>query len=255
MKIKFIESLVSTLEPILSLKINMGDRHRIMKSGWKGSMWVTQRASGYRVHITGDVEKHLTEDLEALYGKCNGIDLGYPYWYVDDKKDVVEIIEIYANKNLSDDFSKDKFILITNKILKDKLNKISLTERDSIVTSRIGQDVLREMILKIYNNTCAMCEIDDERLLRASHIAKWSKDEKNRLNPQNVLCLCGLHDLAFENGIISIDDNYEILINTKYQKTFALLKQVTLKKLRLPKHRETAPDKKLLSLHRNSFPF
>ena len=55
-----------------------------------------------------------------------------------------------------------------------------------------------------------MCNINDSRLLRASHIVQWSKDTDNRLNPTNVLCLCGLHDLAFECGIITISDNYEI---------------------------------------------
>ncbi len=37
----------------------------------------------------------------------------------------------------------------------------------------------------------------------------------NRLNPENGLCLCNIHDRAFELGYIGIKSDYSILISNE----------------------------------------
>lgn len=165
----------------------------------------------------------------------------------------VDQVIYYPNKSLIRNISKEDFTSISNIKLNNKLDSISETEKTSIINSRIGQDVLRELIIEAYDNSCAMCGINDPKLLRASHIIKWSMNKKNRLNPNNVLCLCGLHDLAFENGIIIVSDNYEILINSKSKKVLSLLKKITFKKLNLPSNKNFLPDNNLLKGHRSFF--
>lgn len=158
----------------------------------------------------------------------------------------------YPNKSLTKKINKKDFVSITKIKLNDRLEGISETEKVSIINSRIGQDILRELIIEVYNNSCSMCRINDPKLLRASHIIKWSEDKDNRLNPANVLCLCGLHDLAFENGIITISDNYEILINSESKEVLSLLKEITFTKLELPNNKNFFPDKELLRIHRDN---
>jgi len=66
------------------------------------------------------------------------------------------------------------------------------------------QGKFRQMLLRIYDWQCALCETDLESMLVASHIVPWSADRKNRLNPQNGLLLCKTHDCLFDLGVIKI---------------------------------------------------
>lgn len=105
----------------------------------------------------------------------------------------------------------------------EKLNKIENDdlpregkEKERLVRVRVNQSIFRTMILATYNNKCCITGIDNTDLLIASHIVPWSKDEKNRLNPMNGLCLNALHDRAFDKGLITISaDDYTIRISSK----------------------------------------
>ncbi|MCZ2132368.1 MAG: HNH endonuclease, partial [Bacteroidetes bacterium] len=46
----------------------------------------------------------------------------------------------------------------------------------------------------------------------------WSKNEKERLNPENGICLSALYDKAFDKGLIAVNENYQILLSTKLKK-------------------------------------
>jgi len=59
--------------------------------------------------------------------------------------------------------------------------------------------------------------LSDSRLLIASHIVPWSKDRHNRLNPRNGLCLSALHDKAFDRGLISLDDDFRVMLSTELE--------------------------------------
>lgn len=105
----------------------------------------------------------------------------------------------------------------------EALNNINLDdlpkegkEKQRLVKTRVNQSVFRTVVLATYNSTCCITGINNPELLIASHIVPWSKDESNRLNPMNGLCLNALHDKAFDNGLITIDANdYTIKISSK----------------------------------------
>lgn len=103
----------------------------------------------------------------------------------------------------------------------EKLNNIDLEnlpkdgiEKERIVKTRVNQSIFRNIVLATYNNRCCITGIENSELLIASHIVPWSKDEKNRLNPMNGLCLNALHDKAFDTGLITITpDDYKIKLS------------------------------------------
>jgi len=104
----------------------------------------------------------------------------------------------------------------------EKLNRIDLSdlkqglERERLIKTRVNQSIFRMMILAAYNNTCAITGINNPSLLIASHISGWSKDQKNRLNPTNGICLNALHDKAFDNRLITISsEDYTIKVSSK----------------------------------------
>ena len=69
---------------------------------------------------------------------------------------------------------------------------------------RAFQSRFRQILLRVYDYQCVLCETNLESLLVASHIVPWSTDRRNRLNPRNGLLLCRTHDGLFDSGIIRI---------------------------------------------------
>lgn len=82
-----------------------------------------------------------------------------------------------------------------------------------LVKNRVNQYLFRKVIMNNYSNTCAICGLNIESLLVASHIIKWSTNQSQRLNPENGLCLCSIHDKAFEEGYLGIQGNYKIVLS------------------------------------------
>jgi hypothetical protein len=85
------------------------------------------------------------------------------------------------------------------------------------IHARIGQTAFAKQIKELYRNTCCFpgCSIADSRFLVASHIARWSDNENLRGNLGNGLCLCVMHDKAFELGIYTLDEELRVYVNPR----------------------------------------
>lgn len=81
------------------------------------------------------------------------------------------------------------------------------------VRVRSNQNVFRKMILKIYNQSCCITGLDIHEINRASHIIPWAEDPDKRLDPRNGLCLSATYDAAFDKNLISLDENYRLIIS------------------------------------------
>ncbi len=86
------------------------------------------------------------------------------------------------------------------------------------VKTRVNQNFFRKIVMVNYSGKCAISGIDIPDLLYASHIIPWSKNEDERLNPENGICLSALYDKAFDKGYITINDKYEIIISLELKK-------------------------------------
>ena len=93
--------------------------------------------------------------------------------------------------------------------------------RNQQTKARVGQYFFRASVLNAYNNRCCVTGIKRPELLIASHIKPWKdSDEKTeRTNPSNGLCLNALHDRAFDQGLITLDKDYHIIVSDKVKKT------------------------------------
>lgn len=131
---------------------------------------------------------------------------------------------------------------------------IGPTEAKAIVTRRRHQAFFRKAVLGSYGNRCAISGLSTPRLLRASHIIPWSESEEHRLNPSNGLCLSGTYDLAFDQFLITFDEDLKLVIGEQLKavKKDTELTQTFLKiegsKLLLPE--KYLPDSSCLSWHR-----
>lgn len=89
------------------------------------------------------------------------------------------------------------------------------------IKTRVNQDFFRKLIMAVYESRCCICGLDVPAVLRASHIAAWSDNAENRLNPANGLCLSATHDAAFDRFLISVDDNYRVILSPALKEHYA----------------------------------
>lgn len=115
--------------------------------------------------------------------------------------------------------------LIRQKSTTSKLNPtkyppyriIETTEAQVTTKIRIGQNFFRQMVLTSYGNRCCITGNPIPELLIASHIIPWREQSEHRLNPQNGLCLARTHDVAFDQGLITFDENYKLVLSLYLQ--------------------------------------
>jgi len=147
-----------------------------------------------------------------------------------------------------------------HKTIEIKFNELLLDIKDlkgetkiREVKTRVNQNFFRQMVISNYSCQCAITGIDIPDLLFASHIIPWAKNEQERLNPENGICLSALYDKAFDKGLIGINERYEIILSATlnknndknyFAKYFAAIEKV---KLQMPK--KYLPNKVFLQWH------
>ena len=131
------------------------------------------------------------------------------------------------------------------------------TEGRATVRVRRGQQFFRQAILNAYGVRCCITGISVPRLLVASHIKPWSDFPGERLNPRNGLCLSSLHDAAFDEGLITLDEKLRVVISRQlksYLPQRALERNFTFyegKRIHLPE-KLAEPDEACLKYHRTT---
>jgi len=121
------------------------------------------------------------------------------------------------------------------KFLKKKIEDVIELEKEipegkeklRLIKTRVNQSFFRDSILGIYDRKCCITGLHIPKLLVASHIIPWADDTKNRLNPENGLCLNSIHDKAFDEGFITITAEYKVKLS---KAIFEFQKEETIKK-------------------------
>lgn len=94
------------------------------------------------------------------------------------------------------------------------------TEREATVKVRRGQQFFRQSVLRAYGVQCCISGIHVPRLLVASHIKPWGKFPEHRLDPRNGLCLSAIHDAAFDAGLITLTEGFEVKLSKRLRDFF-----------------------------------
>lgn len=103
--------------------------------------------------------------------------------------------------------------------------------RQALVEQRVKQSFFRRAVLSSYRGRCCMSGLSEQSLLVASHIVPWSRDKQNRLNPRNGLCLSAIHDRAFDKGLITISDDFHIVVSKILRDAKNDFSRITFKEL------------------------
>jgi len=117
---------------------------------------------------------------------------------------------------------------------------------------RIGQQQFSDNVKRNFNHQCCFpnCKSQGDGFLVSGHIARWADNAYLRGNTDNGLCLCLMHDKAFEKGFFTLDSNFRIklliLRNKSDEWLFDFLKEGEGQEI---KPRQINPSIKALELH------
>lgn len=159
--------------------------------------------------------------LRGIVGLRGASNLDREIWneYAHDREKLAYestiLIANFSNKEVED------VVSISNEVTVEGKEKIRL------IKTRVNQIFFRESILGIYDSKCCITGLSITKLLVASHIKPWSVDSKNRLNPENGLCLNSIHDKAFDSGLLTVTPGYKVLLSkalNDYEKESAVRK-------------------------------
>lgn len=104
----------------------------------------------------------------------------------------------------------------------DNINTDLLKE----VVLRRGQSQFRSKLLQ-KTQKCAICNLNDARLLLASHIKPWRlSSHKERLDPNNGFLFCPNHDKLFDSGYITFAADGKILISSEIKTETQITMQI-----------------------------
>lgn len=90
---------------------------------------------------------------------------------------------------------------------------VSTDEQLREVKIRQGQARFSAEVRANYGGRCCFpdCDISDDRFLVGAHIARWADAEALRGNISNGLCMCLLHDRAFEMGLFTLTADLRVV--------------------------------------------
>ncbi len=140
--------------------------------------------------------------------------------------------------------------------LKDELGENAYEEE---IFVRGG--VFKREVPKIYNNTCAISKLRIDAtisvsMIDACHIVPFSESYNDTIT--NGLALCPNLHRAFDRGLISIGDNYQVMISPKFNEAGISkysINQFEGKKILLPDNKSYYPSQDNLFIHRKKFGF
>lgn len=91
----------------------------------------------------------------------------------------------------------------------------TVTERNGLVISRVGQGAYRKSIINRWENRCAVTGFGDKRILIASHIQPWKdSDNDQRLDVNNGILLSPTYDALFDRHLITFSNAGKIVLAT-----------------------------------------
>jgi putative restriction endonuclease len=203
------------------------------------------------------------EDLPTSYlrdGFCSAAIKQYHLFLIEQRFED-KLVSVYTEKReldsselelLENDYTVPRYLIDADQV------PIG-TDALQLVKQRTNQSVFRNILRKNYRNRCCITGLNISAINRASHIIGWAKDPTKRLDPRNGLYLSATYDAAFDKHLISLDDDYRIILSTDLKEfnTQDSFKQHFLsiegKPIDVPK--TMPPHKDYLAIHRKAGSF
>ena len=126
------------------------------------------------------------------------------------------------------------------------------SEIEKLMQYRVHQSFFKSAVLSNFNEKCCLTGMTQRELLTACHIIPWENDKMNRLNPKNGLCFNTLHAVAFNKGLITLDNSLKVIISSKIPRNHvhALILDFEGQQIEMP--HKYMPSQNFLDYHRKN---
>jgi putative restriction endonuclease len=89
---------------------------------------------------------------------------------------------------------------------------------ESVENLKIRNQGFRKVITKLYDHRCSLCGIrmitpEGHTIVEAAHIKPWRESHDD--HPTNGMALCRLCHWSFDEGLMSVGKNYEVLVSMR----------------------------------------
>lgn len=233
----------------LYLKIPFGKMHSTNKEVIQLAQLIGRTPNSIALRLVNFASVDPVLKARGIKGMDGGTKIVQPIWdeFFHNQEELVFLSEqILAQKENTSIENKYNDLLFD---IKDLKGETAIRQ----VKTRVNQSVFRQMVLTNYTSKCAITGIDIPELLLASHIIPWSKSEKERLNPENGICLSALYDKAFDCGLIGINQNYEVILSNSIKKKkdslFYKNHFESIEKIKITEPLKYLPRKEFLEYH------
>jgi 5-methylcytosine-specific restriction enzyme A len=181
--------------------------------GQVGNMEFVRGNRAIRDHIQDGKTIHLFFYTRSAFVKYEGELECVDYETIkthDREGDVRSAIRFILEKNTKESSSESQPRNLATK----RFRQPNKTERQGLVTSRVGQGYYRQEIINKFEGMCAVTGCNLAEILIASHIVPWREcNDDERLDVENGLLLCPNYDALFDKHLISFGDDGRIIIS------------------------------------------
>lgn len=128
----------------------------------------------------------------------------------------------------------------------DPLPQYAITPPPDIpAREKVRDQGFRKAIVHLYDHRCALCGIkmqtqEGRTVVDAAHIVPWSKSQND--SPTNGMALCKLCHWSFDEGLMSVDKQYQVMISP-----------AVMKNSNLPGHIMTFTGRPMIRPEKSSF--
>ena len=168
-------------------------------------------------------------------------------YFVDKKQEIKDLI-----------IEEHKINEYSQKILEQV--KHAFASGEKFIPFKTGKNIrktaFRRAIMSIYDYTCAVCQLhimtlDSISVTEAAHIIPFSVSKNDDV--RNGISLCQLHHWSFDKGLISLNNDYTVIVSDLMVERGPeqwLLKTLKGREILLPKNYEEFPAKEAMEYHR-----
>lgn len=163
------------------------------------------------VRVIRGANKH--SNFAPIIGyRYDGLYLITEYWHETGKSGFV-IWRFRLEKIIND---KSYEASKSNMIISEPASNYNNPNRKEYIVNKIIRETKTAQFIKqLYNDTCQICGIQIRSAVstysEAAHIKSLGKPHNGPDTKENIICLCPNHHKMFDLGIISIDENFNIL--------------------------------------------
>lgn len=208
------DAMASQTWALRSVQTTFGNDERVFRKAWnKDFHWIPNWTCPADLYLP--LFEPVALNAEALTGKKRLVAMYGSYQPVDQSifqrvlgripssagQQTIDRLKAWAGGDT--DASQD---------IKD-IRTSSTTVRAALIQARIGQGAYRAEVMSEWDSRCAVTGSDIGEMLRASHVQPWKASSNDqRLDAQNGLILAAHLDALFDRGLISFDDDGDMLV-------------------------------------------